>query len=431
MIDRLKSPATQEQFDHFPPGGWDVFYEDRRPPKPGSLLVQPGLARTLRRMAQADARATGHRLAGIAAAREAFYRGDIARDIVAASQSVGGTLAPEDLAGYAARFEEPIKTTFMGYEITGQSTWTQGLVLMQVLNILEHFDLKEMGHNSAQYIHTVAEAIKLAFADREAYYGDPLYATVPIDGLLSKEYAAQRARQIDPQRASPGLPAPGDPWPFSQAPRPMAAGAMPEGPEGGDAPGGEDGTTHVSVLDRDGNMVCGTISGGAFAKSVFFPDLGFALSTRSEMFNLREGHPNVVQPGKRPRTTLINYIASRDGVPIYTFGCPGGDAQAQANVQLVLNTFLFDMNPQEAVEAARFASQSVTNSFYPHVYFPGRLDLEPGIPDGTAEALARMGHKVNRVLTCGMGATVSRRDPETGVLATGGDPRRACYALGW
>ena len=206
-----------------------------------------------------------------------------------------------------------------------------------------------------------------------------------------------------------------------------AGKACPELPAAGD----DAGTTHIAVLDRDGNMVSATPSGGAFAKSVFFPELGCALSTRMEMFNFDEGHPNRLEPGKRPRTTLINYIVSRDGTPVMTVGCPGGDHQAQANVQLILNTLLFGTNPQEAIEAPRFASDSVPNSFYPHTYLPGQLSVEPGIQTETVQALEALGHRVSRAASCGMGATVARRDPETGVLSSGGDPRRASYALGW
>ena len=432
MIDRLKPPSTGEQFDHYPPGGWDIFYRDRELPDPGSLLIQPGLANTLRSMVSSGDTGPGNRADGIRFARHAFYQGPIARTIADCSQRTGGILALQDLADYRSKYEKPVSTTFKGYEIWGHSTWTQGPMLMQTLNILEHFDLHQMGHNSPAYIHTVAEALKLAFADREAYYGDPDYSQVPIDGLISKEYAAERARLVDPDRAHPELPPCGEPWRHSKsgegartAQTPIPAGAQ----DGSDA--GNDGTTHVAALDSEGNMVCGTISGGAFAKSVFFPELGCTLSTRIEMFNCQEGHPNVVEPGKRPRTTLVNYIVSKDGQPTMTIGCPGGDNQVQANVQLILNVLVFGMDPQQAVEAPRFASQSVTNSFYPHVYYPGRLDLEEGFPESTAERLRSLGHKIERVVDCGLGATVARRDNKTGVLSTGADPRRSCYALGW
>jgi gamma-glutamyltranspeptidase/glutathione hydrolase len=147
------------------------------------------------------------------------------------------------------------------------------------------------------------------------------------------------------------------------------------------------------------------------------------------MFNCEPGHPNVVEPGKRPRTTLVNYIVSKEGSPVMTVGCPGGDNQVQANAQLILNSLVFGMNPQQAVEAPRFATSSNVNSFFPHVYFPGQLDLEPGIPESTADALRPLGHKIQRVANCGLGATVSVNDQRTGSLSTGADPRRACYAL--
>ena len=435
MLNRLDSASTAQQFDLYAPGGWDVFYHNRQVPPAGSLLVQPGLANTLRSMLAASG--NGHQISreeGLQRARDVFYRGPVAQLIASSAASVGGVITLDDLAGYRSKYEAPVSTTFHGFEIHGQDTWTQGPVLMQTLNMLENFDLKSMGHNSPAYIHTVLEAIKLAFGDREAYYGDPDFSTIPIDGLLSKEYAAERARLIDPARAYPAQPDGGDPWRYSNRPRGSNGSHGGNGLPAASGPAtvdtsARDGTTHVSVLDKQGNMVCGTISGGAFAKSVFFPDLGCALSTRIEMFNCEEGHPNVVEPGKRPRTTLINYIVSRNGQPVMTVGCPGGDNQAQANIQLMLNVLVFGMDPQQAVEAPRFSTMSNVNSFYPHVYHPGRSDLEQAIPETTAEELRALGHQIARAVDCGMGATVSVRDPETGHLSTGADPRRACYAI--
>ena len=455
MLGRLKAPVTGKQFDNYPPGGWDVFYNDRELPSPGSLLVQPGLANTLKSMVAPNPRDplrgpadpppihTGRRgsqhaaesetrAEGIRLAREVFYRGSVARTIAECSERTGGILALEDLAGYRSKYEQPVGTTFRGYEIWGPSAWTQGPALMQTLNMLEHFDLEGLGYNSPAYIHTVAEAMKLAFADREAYYGDTDFSEIPVEGLLSKEYAAERAKLIDPARAWPELPAYGDPWRYTKngASSRAATASVPAGARDGDN-AGNDGTTYVTALDREGNMVSATISGGAFAKSVFFPELGCALSTRSEMFNCQDGHPNVVEPGKRPRTTLVNYIVCKDGQPVMTIGCPGGDHQAQANVQLILNTLVFGMDPQQAIEAPRFSTQTLINSFHPHVYLPGQLDLERAIPESTAEELRALGHKTERVDGCGVGATVARRDAANGVLSTGADPRRSCYALGW
>jgi len=429
MLNRLKNANTATQFDNYPPGGWDVFYDNREVPEPGSTLVQPGLANTLKAMSSAAV--AGDRLAGLKAARDVFYKGSVAKTIVDSSASVGGILSMDDLASYEALFGQPVSSTFEGHEILGHDTWTQAPMVQQTLNLLEHFDLKAMGHNSPEYIHTITEALKLVFGDREAYYADPEYAEIPLDGLISKEYAAERVGLIDPERALPEQAAPGDPWKYSKGKGQVpAAAGIAASSNGSSEDSNHEGTTHVSVIDNDGNMVCGTISGGAFVKSVFFPDLGCALSTRIEMFNCEEGHPNVVEPGKRPRTTLINYMARKDGKTVMTIGCPGGDNQAQANVQIILNTLVFGMDPQLAVEAPRFATQSVENSFFPHNYLPGRLDLEDGIAQSTADALSGRGHDIGRAANCGLGATVSVRDPKTGNLSTGADPRRACYAMG-
>ena len=433
MRRELQQPGTIEQFRRYPPGGMEVFYPGGSSPEVGQLLVQKQLAATLNRLAQAEAGAAGGRMAGIEAAREMFYTGDIARIIIQGSDKVGGLLSLEDLAGYHARFEEPVKTSFMGYEICGQSSWTQGMVLLQALNILEHFDLAAMGHNSPRYIHTVAETLKLGFADRETYYGDPDFASVPIQGLLSKEYGAQRAKLVREAEAWPALPEAGDPWPYCEAKAsPPAASATQSSPTTGGAGGQpQGGTTHFAVIDRDGNMVCATPSGGQLSKSIFIPDLGCALSTRSEMFFLDPNHSNGLYPGKRPRTTLVNYMVCKDSQPVMTIGCPGGDMQVQANLQLLLNVLVFGMDPQQAVEVPRFASESVTNSFYPRAYLPGQLDVEPGIPIEIRAKLEEMGHKVVEESPCGMGAIVTQRDLETGVMAAGADPRRTTYAIGW
>lgn len=432
MLQRLNNDNIHKQFELFPPGGRDIFFDNGQIMKPGSLLVQKSLAGMLKQMAAAEIASPGTRVDGIRAANDIFYRGDIARSMVDFSAQVGGVLSMEDLDGYEARYSEPIKATFMGHEISSHSTWTQGIMTLQILNMLESFDLKAMGHNSTEYLHTFLEVSKLVFADREAYYGDPDFVTVPIDGLISKAYAVERARLVNPNKAYTELPDAGDPWQYSSVRKPAGVGAsgvsgVPVGSSGNDG-----GTTHISCLDRDGNLVCATPSGGAFTKGVFFPEQGAAMSTRIEMFNFIDGHPNRLEPGKRPRTTLINYIVSRDGQPVMTIACPGGDHQAQANVQLILNTLVFGMNPQEAVEAPRFATESVPDSFHPHVYYPNRVSLEDGFSEGMAEALKSKGHgEIVRAATCGMGATVSRRDPDTGVMSTSGDPRRACYAIGW
>jgi gamma-glutamyltranspeptidase / glutathione hydrolase len=418
----LAIPESRRQFEIYPPGGSAVFYPGGQPPDVGELFVQPALAATLRRLVEADTGCPGHRAAGIAATRERFYRGDIAVAIGAFSERVGGLLRATDLAGYRATLEPPLRTTFAGREILGQAAWTQGPVLVQALGMLAAFDLRGLGHNSPRYIHVVTEALKLAFADRERHYGD---TAVPLAELLAPAYARARAALIRMDRAAPASPPPGDPR--------RSGGAAPVGfpaTAAADVSAAE-GTTHIAAIDREGNMICLTPSGGVFRKSAFVPEVGCTLSTRSEMFVLEDGHPNALAPGKRPRTTLVSYLICEDGAPVMTVGCPGGDDQTQADLQIVLNTLVFGMNPQQAVEAPRFATQTLVNSFYPRVYRPGQLNVEPGISEDTRAELRALGHRVTEIGACGLGAVVARRDPQTGVLSAGADPRRPTYALAW
>jgi len=411
MHRMLAIPDTRAQFALYPPGGDAVFYPNGRAPRVGERFVQPALAATLRRLVEGDA--SGDRIAGIAAARERFYRGDVAALIGAFSETWGGLLRASDLAGYRARIEPPLSTTFAGREILGQGAWTQGPILMQALGMLATRDLRALGHNSARYIHVVTEALKLAFADRERYYGD--VPTVPLAELLAPAYLAARAALIRPDRAMPSAPPAG-------APRAATPSAT---------PAAVDGTTHIAAIDAQGNMIALTPSGGVFRKSAFAPELGCTLSTRSEMFVLEDGHPNALAPGKRPRTTLVSYLICENGAPIMTVGCPGGDDQAQANLQIMLNLLVFAMDPQQAVEAPRFSTQTLVNSFYPRAYKPGQLNVEPAIADSTRAELTALGHTVTEIGACGIGAVVTRRDPDGGVLTAGADPRRPTYALAW
>ena len=409
MHRMLAIPETRPQFGLYPPGGDAVFYKGGRPPSVGERFVQPALAATLQRLADTDTDAD--RVAGIAAARTRFYRGDIAAQIGAFSEKWGGLLRADDLANYRARLEAPLRMSFAGREILGQGAWTQGPVLMQALGMLATRDLRALGHNSARYIHVVTESLKLAFADRERYYGD--VPTVPLARLLAADYLAERAGSIRVDRASPTAPPPGAP------------------DDAGTTAAVADGTTHIAVIDADGNMIALTPSGGVFRKSAFAPELGCTLSTRSEMFVLEDGHPNALTPGKRPRTTLVSYLICENGTPVITVGCPGGDDQAQADLQIILNLLVFGMDPQQAVEAPRFATQTLVNSFYPRVYKPGQLNVEAGIPERTRAELRALGHAVTEIGACGIGAVVTRRDRDSGVLSAGADPRRPTYALAW
>lgn len=429
MTQALKSPGILTQFKNYPPGGSRIFFQDGNIPESGSILVQKALGSSLDSLIVDDQGISGDRGKAISAASNNFYNGEISERIDTNVSKLGGLLTYKDLNQYKAKSEEPISTTFHKYRVHGQGTWSQAAILLQSLNILEWFDLQYLGHNTPDYIHTVVEAMKLSMADREAYYGDPDFTEVPIDGLLSKEYSAVRRQLIDKNYPSVEMPSHGDPYIYSSL-----NGVKPKFVAPVYSPGIQDkqsGTTHIAVQDKHGNIACSTPSGGSFEKSVFFDDLGFALSTRIEMFNLQAGHPNLIEPGKRPRTTLVNYIVETEGQPFATFGCPGGDHQVQGNLQLMLNLLVFGMNPQEAVEAPRFATDSVPNSFYPHVYYPGQLSVEDGIDSDTIYELKVKGHKVVKSTVCGLGATVTTRNADTGVMSAGADPRRPSYALAW
>jgi len=421
MHRMLSIPETRSQFEIYPPGGDAVFYPGGRVPAVGDLFVQKALGNTLKLIVEA-ARGTRNRAAGIRAARKRFYAGDIAKTIGGFSERLGGLLRAKDLAGYRATFEAPARISFMGREILAQGAWTQGPVLLQALGMLANFDLRSMGHNSPRYVHVVSEALKLAFADRERYYGDS--DKVPLPALLAPAYLRERAGLIDFARAKPVAPEPGDP-----RRRGGAAGTSPAARADAMTSSAAGGTTHIAAIDREGNMVCLTPSGGVFRKSAFSPELGCTLSTRSEMFVLEKGHPNALEGGKRPRTTLVSYMIVEDGVPTTTIGCPGGDDQAQGDLQLVLNTLVFGMNPQQAVEAPRFSTQTLVNSFWPRAYKPGQLNVEPGIPHSARAELTALGHTVTEIGACGIGAIVTRRDPSSGVVSAGADPRRPTYAL--
>ena len=259
---------------------------------------------------------------------------------------------------------------------------------MQALNLLEGYKLKGLRHNSAEYIHTVVECMKLAYADREFYYGDPEFADVPMDRLLSKEYAAERRRLVDPERASlelrPGDRAAGAGGERRRRGRRARAGA-PRRPNGD--------TTKLEVIDAAGNMVSATPSGGWLPSSPVIPGLGFPLGTRGQMFSLTQAHPNCLAPGKRPRTTLTPSLAMRDGAPFMVFGSPGGDAQDQWALQFLLNVVEFGMSLQEAVEAPTFWTSHFPSSFYPRAAEPGSLYIEKRIGKRVRDSLAERGHR--------------------------------------
>ena len=411
-----------------------IYLPNGKPPVLGSLFVQKDLGQTLSLMAQAEAKALAQgesRQAGIQAARDVFYKGDVAQRMVQSLQNLGGLYTYEDFAEYESPMEEPISTKYRGYEIFTNRTWTQGITLLQTLNILEGYDLRSLGHNSPEAIHLQVEALKLALADREKYTGDPYFIDVPVDGLLSKEYAALRRGLISPDKALAEYP-PGDP-------RKMLAVAenhqFSENTPVLESVGGDaDGTTYLATVDSAGNMVSVTPSSFAgLAQGMVLGDTGILINCRGCYFWLDADNPNSLAPHKRPRTTPCTFIILKDGQPFMTLGTPGGDSQPQCNLQVFNNMVDFGMNVQEAVEAPRFCGYSFPQSPWPHRNYPNRLEIEGRVSQELLDALGDLGHQMDVVDPWGIrnGFAPIIVDIESGVYHGGADPRKESVMLGW
>jgi gamma-glutamyltranspeptidase / glutathione hydrolase len=404
-----------------------IWLPEGRAPREGELFVQSDLARSLHFMVDEERAASSRgRVAGLQAARAAFYRGDLADAMVRYHRDHGGWLTAEDLSSYRSEIAPPVRATFRGMEVLTCGAWCQGPVLLQMLSLLEGVEPKSVGHNTPAYVHLVTEAMKLCFADRERYYGDPRFVQVPMDALLAPAYAAERRRLVG-ERACPEMPpagrVPGFEASVSRAVEPTAAG-------GGDLDGD---TSYVCVVDRRGNAFSATPSDSSWDGPVI-PGLGFCLSTRGSQSWPVPGHASCVAPGKRPRLTPNPALARRGREWVMPFGAPGGDLQPQAMLQVLLNHTVFGMSIQEAVEAPRFVTHSFPGSFEPHPYHPGRLDLERPIGEATGEALAARGHRVQWLpdLSIGTaGVCAISANLQTGILYGGADPRRAARAIGW
>ncbi|MBI4569529.1 MAG: gamma-glutamyltransferase [Planctomycetes bacterium] len=418
-----------------------VFFPAGEPVAVGTLLAQPDLARTLDRLIQAEARAGGSREAGIEAARREFATGFVAREIdrfareTAAGDATGvarrGLLRAEDMAAWRARVETPVSAPFGGGVVFKCGPWTQGPVFLQQLALLAGFDLRAMGHNSADYVHTVIECAKLAFADREFEYGDPDFTSVDLGRLLSAEYAASRRALVDPQAASQVLrPGRGPHARVTQAPGTSLGAATARATSEPSALSGD--TTHVDAADRFGALVSLTPSGGWLQSSPRIPALGFALGTRGQMFSLDPAHPNALAPGKRPRATLTPSLARMADGTIVAFGTPGGDQQDQWTLQCFLNMAVFGMPPQEAVEAPTFHTTHFPSSFYPRRAEPGKVVVEARVPAAVLDVLAARGHLVERAGPWANGRVLAiARDPRSGVLTAAASPRKeTAYAVG-
>ncbi len=420
------------------PGTAKLYLPGGTPPAVGELFSNPDWGAVLRRMVEAERRAqAGNRVAGIEAARAEFYTGETAAriaDFVAATTCVDATGRPNkgfltrgDLAGWRAKVEAPAAFRYRGIDVFKCGPWCQGPVFLQQLALLEGFDLAAMAHNSPEYLHTWIECAKLAFADREAYYGDPDFDKVPLAALLGKPYNDARRALVGPEA--------------SREFRPGDAG-------GADLTGVHDftnvkadneyarahahDTTHCDAIDRWGNMVSSTPSGGWIQSSPVIPGLGFGLGTRGQMFTLNPKRANALLPGKRPRTTLTPSMAMRDGAPWMAWGTPGGDQQDQWTLQFFLNVVEFGMDLQAAIDAPTVHTSHFPSSFYPRGTALNAMSAEGRIPADVREALAAKGHEVATDPDWSHGRVMAVRINPNGVMEAAASPRsRIAYALGW
>jgi gamma-glutamyltranspeptidase / glutathione hydrolase len=420
------------------PSSAELWLDGGRAPRPGGMWRNPALAATYRRIVSEAEAAGGDREAVVQAGRDAFLRGFVAEAIAefcasaevmdSSGQRNRGVLTADDMARFSASYEPPVSLEHRGLTVCKAGPWSQGPVQLQALRLLDGFDLERMGHMSGEYVHTVVECMKLCFADREAWYGDPAFTDVPLETLLGAEYADSR-RGLVGDEASLEL-RPGSP--DGRSPR------LPEIPRVDDAMAGfgvgeptvprEDqpvagDTCHVDVADRFGNLVSATPSGGWLHSSPAIPGLGLCLGTRAQMFWLEEGLPNSLEPGKRPRTTLTPSLALRDGEGVLAWGTPGGDGQDQWSLQFLLSHHRFGLNLQEAIDAPAFTSTHFPSSFYPRVAEPGHLLIEDRAGEATISDLRSRGHdvEVGEPWSIGRLSAVSRDGD--GVLRAAANPR--------
>jgi gamma-glutamyltranspeptidase / glutathione hydrolase len=411
------------------PYAWTMrtYYPDGRIPAAGEMFRQPNLARTLRALAEGEraARAAGAgREQGIRAGRDAFYKGDLARRMAAAVQEAGGVMTEADLAAYEGRVEEPVSATYRGLTVYKAGPWNQGPVLLQTLRLLEGFDVRSMGRGSADAIHVATEAIKLAYADRDRYYGDPDFVKVPMDALLSEAYTTTRRALIDLHTASL------ENRPGRVDGAPAITPAQP--PAGDDREHGD--TTSLQVVDKDGNLFSSTPSSGWLLGGAFVAgDTGVPMSNRMQAFRLEPSSPNVLAGGKRPRTTLTPTVILQDGKPFLAIGTPGGDSQDQQILNVLLNMVDFGLDVQAAIEAPRFNSLHPESSFEDHRSQPGVLEIEASVDPAVREELAKRGHvlRVRPAYGISTGVVAVGIDPATGLLRGGADPRRERYIVAW
>jgi gamma-glutamyltranspeptidase/glutathione hydrolase len=407
-----------------------VYLPNGRPPRAGEILRNPDLARTLKKLVEAEkANQSKGRHEALKAARDRFYKGDIARDLAAFSEANGGLFRYEDFAEYTAEVETPVSTNYRGYQVYKNPSASQGPTELIALNLLEGYDLKAMGHNSPDFLQTSVEAVKLAMADREKYLGDMDFIKIPYDGLLSKDYARERRKLIDPAKASLEL-RPGSPEKFA-ADAPILDRPVHEVLDGNASHDGD--TSYIAVVDKDRNMVSFEPSlHDLFGTGVVMGDTGIIFNCRGDYYSLVRGEANALEPGKRPRSTLQSTLVMKDGQPYAILGSPGGDDQVMRTMQTLINMVDFGMNIQQAIEAPRWSSEAFPASPFPHTMHPGDMAVEARIPESTRQALIARGHKLRVTPPWSLGSNGGIViDPNTGVLSAGADPRVDAYAWAW
>lgn len=407
-----------------------IYLPNGHPPRAGEILRNRDLARTLKKLVEAEKsnQAKGRHEA-LKAARDRFYKGDIAKDLAAFSEANSGLFRYEDFAEYTAEVETPVSINYRGYQIYKNPSASQGPTELIALNLLEGYDLKALGHNSPDFLHTSVEAVKLAMADREKYLGDMDFIKIPYDGLLSKDYARERRKLIDPAKASLEL-RPGSPEKFtasaSALDRPVHQVLDGDASHNGD-------TSYIAVVDKDHNMVSFEPSlHESFGTGVVMGDTGIIFNCRGDYYSLVRGEANALEPGKRPRSTLQSTLIMKDGQPYAILGSPGGDDQVMRTMQTLINMMDFGMNIQQAIEAPRWSSRAFPASPFPHTMYPGDMSVEERIPEPTRRALISRGHKLRIAPPWLLGSNAGIMvDVNTGVLSAGADPRVDAYAWAW
>ena len=407
-----------------------IYLPNGRAPKAGEILKNPDLARTLKKLVEAEkANQAKGRHEALKAARDRFYKGDIAKELAAFSEANGGLFRYEDFADYTAEVETPVSVSYRGYQIYENPSASQGPTELIALNLLEGYDLKALGHNTPDFLHTSVEAVKLAMADREKYLGDMDFIKIPYDGLRSKDYAHERRKLIDPAKASLEL-RPGSPEKFTANASPLDRPVH----EVLDGDARHDGdTSYIAVVDKDRNMVSFEPSlHSEFGTGVVMGDTGFIFNCRGDYYSLVRGEANALEPGKRPRSTLQSTLIMKDGQPYAILGSPGGDDQVMRTMQTLINMIDFGMNIQQAIEAPRWSSRAFPASPFPHTMHPGDMSVEARIPEPTRQALTSRGHKLRVAPPWSLGSNAGIvLDMNSGVLSAGADPRVDAYAWAW